>query len=182
MSDEPKAHSECEQHDCIVPTDRRRFLRDSFVSMASALIAVGMSRRTALALPLEFTEARSRSGAMRSYGVPPADGAQIDRDNEVILVRWQNAVYAFALSCPHQNTALRWDERDHGFQCPKHHSRFQADGSYIVGSGRATRNMDRYAIQLQSGNVAVDLDTLYQEDTDGPQWAAAVVHLGAGTK
>ncbi|HET7374824.1 MAG TPA: Rieske (2Fe-2S) protein [Gemmatimonadaceae bacterium] len=182
MSDEPKAHSECEQHDCIVPTDRRRFLRDSFVSMAGALIAVGMSRSTALAMPLEFTEARSRSGALRSYGVPPADGAQIDRDNEVILVRWQNAVYAFALSCPHQNTALHWDERDHGFQCPKHHSRFQADGSYIAGSGRATRNMDRYAIQLQSGNVAVDLDTLYQEDTDGPQWAAAVVHLGAGTK
>ena len=182
MSDEPKTRSECDLHDCIVPTDRRRFLRDSFVSVASALVAVGVSKRAALAMPLEFTEARSRAGAMRSYGVPATDGAQIDRDNEVILVRWQNAVYAFALSCPHQNTALHWDERDHGFQCPKHHSRFQADGSYIAGSGRATRDMDRYGIQLQGGKVAVDLDTLYQEDTDGPQWAAAVVHLGPAAK
>ena len=182
MSDESIIHAECEQHDCVVPTDRRRFLRDSFVSMAGAMVAVGMSKQAAFALPLEFTAARSRSGSMRSYAVPAADGAQIDRDNDVILVRWQNALYAFALSCPHQNTALRWDDRDHGFQCPKHHSRFQADGSYIPGSGRATRNMDRYAIQMQGGSLAVDVDTVYQEDQDGPKWAAAVVHLNASMK
>ena len=177
MSDESIIHAECEQHDCAVSTDRRRFLRDSFVSMAGAMIAVGMSKHAAFAMPLEFTEARSRSGSMRSYALPGADGAEIDRDNDVILVRWQSAIYAFALSCPHQNTALRWDDRDHGFQCPKHHSRFQADGSYIQGSGRATRNMDRYAIQMQGGSIAVDVDTVYQEDTDGPKWASAVVHL-----
>lgn len=182
MSDESTIHAECEQHDCVVPTDRRRFLRDSFLSMAGALVAVGMSKHAAFAMPLEFTEARSRSGTKRSYSVPPADGAQIDRENEVILVRWQNALYAFALSCPHQNTALRWDDRDHGFQCPKHHSRFQADGTYVPGSGRATRNMDRFGIQLQGGSAAVDLDSLYQEDTDGPKWAAAVVHLDSAAK
>lgn len=179
MSDESKIHAECDRYDCNVPTDRRRFLRDTFVSMAGALIAVGMNEHAALAMPLEFTEARSRAGSMRSYAVPVADGAQIDRDNDVILVRWQDALYAFALSCPHQNTALRWDDRDHGFQCPKHHSRFQADGTYIQGSGRATRNMDRYAIQLQGANIAVDVDAVYQEDTDGPKWAAAVVRLAA---
>lgn len=182
MSEKSKIHAECEQYDCAVSTDRRRFLRDSFVSMAGALIAVGVSRQAAFAMPLEFIEARTRSGSMRSYGVPAADGAQIDHDNDVILVRWQNAIYAFDLSCPHQNTALRWDDRDHGFQCPKHHSRFQADGTYVPGSGRATRNMDRFAIQLQGGNVAVDLDSLYQQDTDPAKWAAAVVHLDAATK
>lgn len=182
MSDDSKIHEACERHDCVVSPDRRRFLRDSFVSMAGALIAVGMSRQAALAMPLEFTEARGRAGTMRSYAVPAADGAQIDRDNEVILVRWQNAVYAFSLSCPHQNTALRWDDRDHGFQCPKHHSRFQADGTYVPGSGRATRSMDRFAIQLQASGVAVDVDSLYQEDTDPAKWAAAVVHLDGSTK
>lgn len=182
MSNESTIHAECEQHDCVVSTDRRRFLRESFLSMAGALVAVGMTKHAAFAMPLELTEARSRAGSMRSYNVPPADGAQIDRENEVILVRWQNALYAFALSCPHQNTALRWDDRDHGFQCPKHHSRFQADGTYVPGSGRATRNMDRFAIQLQGGSAAVDLDSLYQEDTDGPKWAAAVVHLDSATK
>jgi nitrite reductase/ring-hydroxylating ferredoxin subunit len=177
MSDESKIHAECEQYECAVTTDRRRFLRDTFASVAGAMVAVGMNKHAAFAMPLEFIEARSRSGSMHSYAVPVADGAQIDRDNDVILVRWQNALYAFALSCPHQNTALRWDDRDHGFQCPKHHSRFQADGTYIEGSGRATRNMDRYAIQLQGANIAVDVDTVYQEDTDGPKWATAMVRL-----
>lgn len=179
MFDESKMRDECDQADCFVSTDRRRFLRESFLSMAGAMIAVGMSKGAAFAMPLEFTEPRSRSGSMRSYAVPGVDGARIDRDNDVILVRWQNALYAFALSCPHQNTALRWDDRDHGFQCPKHHSRFQADGTYIEGSGRATRNMDRYAIQMQGANIAVDVDTVFEADTDGPKWAAAVVRLNA---
>ena len=175
MSDESIIHAECEQHDCAVSTDRRRFLRDSFVSMAGAMIAVGMSKHAAFAMPLEFTEARSRSGSMRSYALPGADGAQIDRDNDVILVRWQSAIYAFALSCPHQNTALRWDDRDHGFQCPKHHSRFQPDGLYVKDSGRATRGLDRFAIRKDGNNVVLNLDKLYQEDDDESDWTASVV-------
>jgi nitrite reductase/ring-hydroxylating ferredoxin subunit len=167
----------CAERDCFLPTSRRRFLRDSFLAVAGAMVAVGMSSTAALALPLELTEARRASGSVRSYGVPATDGAQIDKDNEVILVRWQNAVYAFALSCPHQNTALKWDDRDHAFQCPKHHSRFDASGAYVAGSGRATRNMDRYAIQQQGSGVTVDLDKLYQEDTDTAQWNAAVIRL-----
>ena len=166
---------DCTDHDCFLPTSRRRFLRESFLSVTAALVAVGMSSNAAFAMPMEFMSARRSSGTMHSYGVPPADGAQIDKDNGVILVRWQNAVYAFNLSCPHQNTALRWDDRDHEFNCPKHHSRFTPDGGYIAGSGRATRNMDRLDIQRDGANVIVDIDKVYQEDTDGPQWAAAVV-------
>ena len=177
MSDESSIHGACEQQDCFVSSSRRRFLRDSFLSVAGALVAVGMSKTAALAMPLEFTKATHAHGNTRAYAVPSADGAQIDKDNEVIVVRWQNAVYAFNLSCPHQNTALKWDDGDHGFQCPKHHSRFQPDGSYIAGSGRATRAMDRFAIQSQGAGVTVDLDKLYQEDTDDAQWTAAVVHL-----
>jgi nitrite reductase/ring-hydroxylating ferredoxin subunit len=181
MSDSPNIHDECEQFDCAIPSSRRQFLRDSFLSVAGAMVAVGMAKSAAFAMPLEFTSARRSSGSMLSYVVPAADGAQIDKDNDVILVRWQNAVYAFALSCPHQNTALKWDDRNHGFQCPKHHSRFQPDGAYIPGSGRATRNMDRYAIQLQANNVAVDVDKVFEEDSDGPLWAAAVIRLDGRT-
>lgn len=174
-SDEPGIS--CDGQDCFLPTSRRRFLRDSFLSVAGALVAVGVSRSNALAMPLELTEAIRSSGTTRSYTVPAADGAQVDKDNDVILVRWQNAVYAFSLSCPHQNTALKWDDRDRTFQCPKHHSAFKPDGEYIPGSGRATRNMDRYAIQSQPNGIVVDLDKVYQEDQDGPQWTAAVVRL-----
>jgi len=177
MPKTPTAHDDCEQHDCFVPSDRRRFLRDSFLGIAGALIAVGMSKTDAFAMPMAFTEARHSAGSMHSYSLPLADGAQIDKDNDVILVRWQDAIYAFSLSCPHQNTALKWDESDHTFQCPKHHSKFTAAGGYIAGSGRATRDMDRLAIQRDGAGVRVDVDKLYQEDTAGPQWAAAVVKL-----
>ena len=37
--------------------------------------------------------------------------------------------------------------------------------------------MDRFAIARDGTGIAVDLDKLYQEDTDGPQWAAAVIKL-----
>jgi Rieske Fe-S protein len=176
-SNENEAGITCEGQDCFLPTSRRRFLRDSFLSVAGALVAVGVTRANAFAMPLDFTSATGAKGATRSYAVPSTDGAQIDKDNEVILVRWQGAVYAFALSCPHQNTALKWDDKEHGFQCPKHHSAFKPDGEYIANSGRATRNMDRFAIQAQGSGVVVDLDKLYQEDEDGPQWAAAVIRV-----
>jgi hypothetical protein len=37
--------------------------------------------------------------------------------------------------------------------------------------------MDRYAIRLAGNNVVVDLDKLFQEDTDLSQWQHAVVTL-----
>ena len=99
----------------------------------------------------------------------------IDRDNSAIIARANGKIYAFSLSCPHQNTALRWLEKDSVFQCPKHKSRYQPDGTFI--SGRATRGMDRFAIRREGGAVLVDLETLYQQDEDGAGWAAAVVKL-----
>jgi nitrite reductase/ring-hydroxylating ferredoxin subunit len=177
MSNERSVHNDCDTDDCFIPTSRRRFLRDSFLTVAGALVAVGMSKSDAFAMPLAFTSAERSRGSMHSYAVPAGDGAQIDKDNQVILVRWQGAVYAFNLSCPHQNTALKWDDRENAFQCPKHHSKFTPTGAYIADSGRATRNMDRLGIQRAGNGVTVDIDKLYQEDTDGPQWAAAVVKL-----
>lgn len=177
MRNESDNHAQCDAADCAVPPTRRQFLRDAFLSVAGALVAVGASKATAFAMPLEFTTAMRSKGTQRNYAIPAGDGAQIDKDNEVILVRWQNAMYAFSLSCPHQNTALKWSQSDHRFQCPKHHSEFTPDGAYVPDSGRATRNMDRFAITRDAAGVSVDLDKLYQEDTDGPQWAAAVLKL-----
>jgi Rieske Fe-S protein len=110
-----------------------------------------------------------------TYPIPPQDGVQIDRDNEVILVRWQNAVYAFNLSCPHQNTALRWNEGDAQFQCPKHHSKYRPDGTFI--SGRATRPMDRLSLTRNGDSVVVDLNAMHKDDIDHAGWTAAVVTL-----
>ena len=49
-------------------------------------------------------------GAVREFAqrrIAPR-AATIDRDNPVILVRFQQKVYACALAYPHENTALRW--------------------------------------------------------------------------
>ena len=172
-------HGECETASCVVPSSRRQFLRESMLSVATAMIGIGMARSTAFAMPLELMERDGRRGKDNTvtYPIPAADGAQIDKSNEVILVRWQGAVYAFNLSCPHQNTALRWEERDQQFQCPKHHSRFGANGDYVPGSGRATRNMDRFAIAKDPVGVRVSLDQMYQQDDNEAQWAGAVVKL-----
>jgi Rieske Fe-S protein len=175
MPNEPDIHAQCDAADCVVSPDRRQFLRDAFLSVAGALVAVGMSKTGALAMPIELTSAVRARGALRTYAIPTADGAQVDKDNEVILVRWQDALYAFSLSCPHQNTALKWDGKT--FQCPKHHSEFTPAGTYVPDSGRATRDMDRFAITRAGAGVSVDLDKLYQQDTDEALWTAAVVKL-----
>lgn len=144
------------------------------LAVAGALVAVGASGTSALAASFDLVSGSRRGQGVR-YPIPAADGAQIDKDNQVILVRWQNTAYAFNLSCPHQNTALRWDDADHRFQCPKHHSKYRPDGEFI--EGRATRGMDRLAIQRQGNDLLVDVDKMFKEDEEKAAWAAACVVL-----
>jgi Rieske Fe-S protein len=157
---------------CPLVPERREFLRNA------AALALGV---ISLSLPIRSVSAKVLSSAiggrkLLSYPVPPTDGANIDRDNEVILVRYKNEVFAFSLGCPHQNVSLRWNETDMRFQCPKHHSQYQPDGEFITG--RATRNMDRLAIRRDAANnIVVDPDTLYKSDEDLAQWNNAVVKL-----
>jgi Rieske Fe-S protein len=140
-----------------------------------ALTGLGVPSQLAIAMTPMPTRARRILAGNPAYPLPPADGVQIDRDQEVILVRWQSAVYAFNLSCPHQHTALRWNQGDGQFQCPKHHSKYRPDGSFV--SGRATRGMDRFSVTRSGDEIVVDLDAMHKEDKDPAGWAAAVVHL-----
>jgi len=172
IADESPEHADC--GGCALDPDRRAFLRTAAAAVATALLGLGARRADALA-PLAFTRALEARGQTRTYSIPAKDGAEIDRDNEVILMRWQGAVYAFALSCPHQNTALRWLDAEGRFQCPKHKSKYRPDGSFI--EGRATRGMDRYSIRRDGAGVTVDLDTIHEEDSDPAGWAAAVVKV-----
>ena len=171
-----------DQHDdpcagCSLVSGRRAFLRDSLAAAVGVLVALGASPAAAFAMPIESVVGRRRADETIKYPVPPSDGVQIDKDNQVILVRWQNAAYAFNLSCPHQNTALRWDDADKRFQCPKHHSKYRPDGVFI--EGRATRGMDRFAIQHEGAQLIVDVDKMFKQDEDGAAWAAATVPLPA---
>jgi nitrite reductase/ring-hydroxylating ferredoxin subunit len=111
----------------------------------------------------------------KRFALPAADSVNIDRQAQVILVRYQNSIYAFALSCPHENAAVKWLPKDKRFQCSKHDSRYQPDGVYT--SGKSTRNLDRFAIRREDATVIVDLLHWFQADKDPAHWNAAVIHL-----
>ena len=155
---------------------RRAFLRDAAGAVAAALLLLGARKAEAAGLPLSLMEPLRASKAERTYALPATVGASIDRDAEVILVRWHGKAYAFALSCPHQNTALRWLEHDGRFQCPKHKSKYRPDGTFI--EGRATRGMDRYDVRRDGASVVVNLDVLHEQDKDPAGWNAAAVTCG----
>ena len=155
--------------------ERRAFLRDAGLMAAAVLVGLGAAPARAAALPLEFIRARGGGREDKSYPVPGADGTQIDKDNGTMLTRWQGKVYVFSLACPHQNTALRWYDKDNAFECPKHHSRFLPDGEYVKDSGRATRGLDRFDVRKDGGNVVANLDKLYQQDDNEAEWTAAFI-------
>lgn len=160
-------------HDCAddCPVARRVFLKD--VSLfAAALVTAGLAPRAAgAATPIA---ALSRDRAEVRYPIPAADGVRFDDKNEVILVRNLGHVYAFALSCPHQNTALKLDPAGSGgFYCTKHESRYKPSGEFI--SGRATRNMDRLVIRREGNTVVVNVDKWYESDSEPTQWAGAQI-------
>jgi len=166
---------QAECRDCPLTPDRRRFLQDLGFATGAVLLGLGVTRHALLGMTPTPTEARRFVAGKPTYPVPPADGVQIDRDNQVILVRWQGAIYAFNLSCPHQNTALRWNQGDSQFQCPKHHSKYSPDGTFL--SGRATRSMDRFTITRSGDEVVVDVDAMHKQDADPTGWAASVLTL-----
>lgn len=116
-------------------------------------------------------------GDRRTYAIPPEDGVHIDKDAEVIVVRWEGTLYAFALSCPHQHTPLRWDDAGKHFRCPKHHSQYQPNGAFI--KGRATRGMDRLAIRQEGNQLIVDPTAPIRQDKDPRAWENAVLKIGA---
>ena len=144
---------------CDPPGGRRDFLRE-FAGLA-VLVMVGRPRAATSEV---------------EYPIPATDGSLVDRHNQVIVVRHVGFCYAFALSCPHQNTALKWLAEDNRFQCPKHKSKYAPDGAFL--SGRATRNMDRLPIRRDGTRLLVNADRVYESDKDAAGWAGACVAVG----
>jgi Rieske Fe-S protein len=160
-----------EHESCKSCCGRRAFIRES----AGILAITALLTPKAHAVPIRAMAALARRGTHVTYPVPATDGVTIDRDEDVILARTGGQIIAFSLSCPHQTTALRWQAKAGEFQCPKHKSRYKPDGVFIAG--RATRAMDRFAIQREGDTVVVDVDRLFRADDEPADWSAAVVKL-----
>jgi nitrite reductase/ring-hydroxylating ferredoxin subunit len=152
-----------DQHPCACGEAGRRDFLKQVAALLSGALAVAAGSPVAA------------RGAELTYPIPAADGATVDRDNGVIVVRHQGKVFAFNLSCPHENAAVRWKAAVGRFECSRHDSRYEPDGTYT--SGRATRNMDRFPVRRAGDTVVVDIAKLIQSDTQKAQWEAAAVLL-----
>lgn len=159
--------SEGTSNDCDrCPVDRRGFIGQSVFAILAAYGATSVWA----------TEAVAMEGREASYPIPAGDGVQIDREREIILTRADGVVYAFALSCPHQRQSLRWKADAARFECPKHKSRYQPNGSFV--SGRATRAMDRHPIRREGNTLWVDLGVKVRRDTEPARWDSEQVRVG----
>jgi nitrite reductase/ring-hydroxylating ferredoxin subunit len=150
--------------------DRREFFRRGGCGVLS-LAALGIVD-DAVALPIYDVEGE-QAGNERRYPIPAADGVNIDRGAQVILVRYADHVYAMALACPHENAAVKWVAKDRRFQCTKHDSRYTPEGTYT--SGHATRNLDRFPVRRDGGSIVVSVDRVYRSDQNEAAWRTASV-------
>lgn len=159
--------------ECPIATSRRRFVRDTGLAVLAAMTAAGLSPVTALAnIVMEVRPIRSR-GALRTYRVPSTDSVLVDGDNDVIIVRSGDRIYAFSQRCPHKGARLEWREDESRIFCPKHKARFSAGGAHV--SGRGSRDLDRYALRLEGREIVVDTDSVLRADRDAAAWRAGVV-------
>ena len=153
------------------PNSRRSFLRGGGCLLAAAVLALppalsGLPKRSVVGVG---------SGNERSYPLPGSDSVNIDFKAQVIVARSHNQVYAFSLACPHQQAAVKWIAKKSQFQCTKHDSHYQVDGVHV--SGRATRNLDRFALRREGETLWVNLSRWFRSDQDPAGWNAAVVQI-----
>ena len=161
----------CFENDC----GRRDFLRAGGC-FTLALAAIGLPASLAGLPVVEMTGTGGPPGTNdKRYNLPSSDSVNIDHGAQVILVRFQNSVFAFALACPHEHAAVKWLNKDKRFQCSKHDSQYTPNGTYTTG--HATRNLDRFAIRREDMAIFVDLHRWYESDKDPAGWKAAVVQL-----
>jgi Rieske Fe-S protein len=176
MSDQmrdDRRHEPCAA--CAGAESRRGFLKHAAMLASGALAGIAGPAGSAAALPVASCAPLAASGAELTFPIPAADGAIVDRDNGVIIVRYQGKVFAFNLSCPHENAAVRWKPAVNRFECSRHDSRYEPGGTYT--SGRATRNMDRFALKRNGDAIVVDVTKLIQSDANRAQWEAAALQL-----
>ena len=148
--------------DCIVA--RRAFLKD-VTMFAAALVAAGFAPRVASAAPRPVRALSRTANAVR-YPMPGKDGVEFDDKNEVILVRNAGRVYAFALACPHQNTALRLEPSKRGFSAPSTIRSTSSTASTSRGGRRAAWTDTPFAGRARSSVVDV---ALYYESDSNPR-------------
>src|SRR5688572_32150327 len=92
----------CESCPLVDAVERRDFLREVIAQTLVAIGAFSVFADRAMALPVTFVRGIG-SGADKAYALPAADSVSIDKDESVIIARFNNRAFSFSLACPHQN-------------------------------------------------------------------------------
>jgi nitrite reductase/ring-hydroxylating ferredoxin subunit len=83
------------------------------------------------------------------------------KDEQVILVRHKDKLYACSGLCTHKTAQLK--VVDGQIRCPSHGSRFAEDGK--VTKGPARKDLPRFAIKTDSaGKITVDRSKKFEKD------------------
>jgi len=122
-----------------------------------------------------WVDAATAGGTEQAFPIPGADGVAVDRGSGVMVSRLGSRVVALSQVCPHEQADVRWRSADARFQCPRHESKFQADGTLI--GGRARRHLDRLPIRREGDRLLVDPSRPIRSDRQQADWDAAVVTL-----
>ncbi|HEU5112244.1 MAG TPA: ubiquinol-cytochrome c reductase iron-sulfur subunit [Acidimicrobiia bacterium] len=71
-----------------------------------------------------------------------------------------DGLMALYMRCVHLGCRVPWCAPSQGFECPCHGSRYNAIGQYF--GGPAPRNLDRFVVENQGGNLIIRTGTIIQ--------------------
>jgi cytochrome b6-f complex iron-sulfur subunit len=64
------------------------------------------------------------------------------------IANTEDGILALSMVCTHLGCLFKWVEANHRFECPCHGSKFEPDGTKIIGEGPAPRNLDRFSVTV----------------------------------
>jgi arsenite oxidase small subunit len=145
----------------LVDTGRRQFLRGGLMATAGAAATTVMGPQQAAA---QTALARVDYPANRLANIAdlavnePLDVAYPDADSPGVLLKLGQPVQGgagpdgdivgFSVLCPHKGWLLSYSGEDKSFNCPGHHSRFDAEAGGQQIWGHATNNLPQFALRV----------------------------------
>jgi len=156
----------------LVDAGRRQFLRGGLVGAAGAAASTVLPAQQAQARSLARVEyPPNKLGNVSDLVVnEPMDIEYPDADSPGVLLKLgqaveggvgpDNDIVAYSVLCPHKGWMLSYNGEDKTFNCPGHHSRFDAEAGGQQVWGHATNNLPQFVLRVD------DKGDIYAEGVD----------------
>lgn len=157
----------------LVDAGRRQFLRGGLGATAgvAAGVVMGTGEAKAQAALARVEYPANRLANVSDLAVnAPMDVAYPDADSPGVLLKLGQAVeggigpdgdiVGFSILCPHKGWFLSYSAEDRTFNCPGHHSRFDAEAGGQQVWGHATNNLPQFVMRVD------DTGDIYAEGVD----------------